>query len=48
MAAIRDPLALIGETLNRLPGVSAFAQLHLRDNYHRIRSKKGDEWKTTW
>ncbi len=44
----RYPLPLIGETLDRLSGASIYTQLDLRDAYHRIRIKKGDEWKTAF
>jgi transposase InsO family protein len=44
----RYPLPLISETLDRLSGAKIFTQLDLRDAYHRIRIKKGDEWKTAF
>ncbi len=37
------PLSLIGETLNRLQRVTVFTKLDIRDTYHRIRIRKGDE-----
>ena len=44
----RHPLPLISETLYRLSGAKIFTQLDLRDAYHRIRIKEGDEWKTAF
>lgn len=44
----RYPLPLIGETLDRLAGAKIYTQLDLRDAYHRIRIKEGDEWKTAF
>ena len=44
----RYPLPLISETLDRLSGATIFTQLDLKDAYHRIRIKKGDEWKTAF
>ena len=44
----RHPLPLISETLDRLGGSVIFTKLDLKDAYHRIRIKKGDEWKTAF
>lgn len=44
----RHPLPLIGETLDRLGGAHYFTKLDLKDAYHRIRIRKGDEWKTAF
>ena len=44
----RHPLPLITETLDRLSGVKKFIKVDLKDAYHRIRIKQGDEWKTAF
>jgi hypothetical protein len=44
----RYPLPLISETMDRLGGAKIFTQLDLRDAYHRMRIRAGDEWKTAW
>ena len=44
----RHPLPLISETLDRLNGAVVFSKLDLKDAYHRIRIRKGDEWKTAF
>ena len=44
----RHPLPLITETLDRLCGAKKFTKLDLKDAYHRIRIKEGDEWKTAF
>ena len=44
----RHPLPLITETLDRLCGAKRFIKLDLKDAYHRIRIKRGDEWKTAF
>ena len=44
----RHPLPLITETLDRLCGAVLFTKLDLTNAYHRIRIKKGDEWKTAF
>jgi hypothetical protein len=44
----RYPLPLINETMDRLVGAKIFTKLDLKDAYHRLRIKKGDEWKTAF
>ena len=44
----RHALPLISETLDRLNGAKRFTKLDLKDAYHRIRIKEGDEWKTAF
>ena len=44
----RYSLSLINETLNRLNEVKRFTKLNLKNTYHRIRIRKGDEWKTAF
>ena len=44
----RTPLPLISETLDRLRRAKIFTKLDLKDAYHRIRIRAGDEWKTAF
>lgn len=44
----RCPLPLISETLDRLCGARYLTRLDLKDAYHRIRIRPGDEWKTAF
>jgi len=44
----RYPLPLISKILDRLPYTKRFTKLDLRDTYHRIYIKEGNEWKTTF
>ena len=42
------PLPLVGESLDRLGRARRFTQLDLTNAYHRMRIRKGDEWKTAF
>lgn len=44
----RHPLPLITESLERLAQAKVFSKVDVRDAYHRIRIKAGDEWKTAF
>jgi len=42
------PLPLMSELRDRVAGATIFTKLDLKDGYHLIRIKKGDEWKTAF
>jgi len=42
------PLPLMSELRDRVAGATIFTKLDLKDGYHLIRIKKGDEWKTVF
>jgi len=44
----RHPLPLISEALDRLWRAKYFTKLDIKDAYHNIRIREGDEWKTTF
>jgi len=44
----RHLLPLISEALERLGGAKYFTKLDIKDAYHNIRIREGDEWKTTF
>ena len=44
----RHQLPLINKALDRLAGARYFTKLDIKDAYHNIRIKEGDEWKTTF
>lgn len=44
----RLPLPLIQESLDRLGSARIYTKLDVRDAYHKLRIKEGDEWKTAF
>ena len=44
----RHPLPLISEALDRLAGAKYSTKLDIKDTYHNIRIKEGDEYKTAF
>jgi len=44
----RYPLPLIGEAFDRLQTAKYYSKLDIKDAYHNVRIKEGDEWKTTF
>ena len=44
----RYPLPLIPEMLDRLHRAKIFTKIDLRNAYHQVRVKEGDEWKTAF
>jgi len=42
------PLPLMTELRERVAGATIFTKLDLKDGYHLIRIKKGDQWKTVF
>ena len=44
----RYPLPLIGEMLDRISRAKIFTKFDVRDGYHRLRMKDGEEWKTAF
>jgi hypothetical protein len=44
----RHPLPLISESLERLAQAKFYTKLDVREAYHRVRIKEGDEWKTAF
>ena len=42
------PLLLITELRERVAGATVFTKLDLKDGYHLIRIRKGDDWKTAF
>ena len=43
----RFPLPLIPEMLDRLHLAKVFTKIDLRNAYHEVRVREGDEWKTS-
>ena len=44
----RYPLPLVDEMLDRLSGAKVFSKIDVRDAYHRIPIREGDQWKTAF
>jgi len=44
----RHSLPLISKALDRLGGAKYFTKLDIKDAYHNLRIREGDEWKTTF
>jgi len=44
----RHPLPLISEALDTLGGAKYFTKLDIKDAYHNIRIREGDQWKITF
>lgn len=42
------PLPLLSETLERFVHAKHFTKINIRNAYHRISIRKGNEWKTTF
>lgn len=42
----RYPLSLLSSTFERLQNAKIFNKLDLRNAYHLVRIREGDEWKT--
>ena len=46
--ANKYPLPLMTELRDRVAGATIFTKLDLKDGYHLLRIKEGDEWKTAF
>ncbi|UPX11405.1 uncharacterized protein EKO05_0002011 [Ascochyta rabiei] len=44
----RYPIPLVSEMMDQLSKAKVFTKLDLRDAYHRLQIKEGDEWKTAF
>ena len=48
--SIKDqyPLPLISSIMDQLGGAKYYTKLDIKDAYHNLRVKEGDEWKTAF
>jgi hypothetical protein len=44
----RHSFFLVREILDRLNGAAVYTKLDLKNTYYKIRTRKGDEWKTAF
>jgi hypothetical protein len=48
MVKYRHPILKLDEMLDELHGSCIFSTIDLKNGYHQIRTKEGDEWKTAF